>query len=315
MNYLWSEGGAELAFDPALAARRLAPVASLRNMARRAGQLLLKNIPGLACLVLCHLGAMLVLSLFVALVMNVSQWAGLIFGLVVILFLVGPVMRLISCHLALTMWDKAEASPLKSAALAKSLYFKALGSYLWAIYYEADLLARALPSFWPGLLTAAVLHACLHFLSGVTDIFFWDVLVFAAITVPWSAYLLWGRIRRVNFLYTFTAFEIIDNKTLFAEDLAEDKPGYWRGRFARLFYRLDDEWWSRPLNMAALIRLLLNCLWAIPSFMVIMSSWTVTGKLFMVAVFGLSLRYALRLWYDALSAGWFRENLSSGNYY
>lgn len=315
MNYLWSEGGPAVVFDHALAVRRLAPVASLTNMARRAGQLLLKNIPGLACLVLCHLGAMLVLLLLMALVMNVSQWAGLVFGLVVILFLVGPVMRIISCHLALNMWDKTEASPLESAAFSVNLYFKALGSYLWAVYYEADLMARALPSIWPGLFTAAVMHACLHFLSRVTDIFFWDVVVFAAITVPWAAHQHWGRIRRVNFLYVFTAFEIVDDKTLFAEDLSEDKPGYWRGRFARLFYRLDDEWWCRPLNMAAFIRLLINCLWAIPSFMVIMSSWTMMGKLFVVAVFGLTFRYALRLWYDVLSAGWYRENLSSGKYY
>lgn len=315
MNYLWPEDGPEIEFDPALAVRRLAPVPSFLAMGRRAGQLIVDNILSLTCVVLCHLGAMLVLLLFMALMMKINTWFGLILGLLAVLFLLGPMMRLISCHLALNMWDEAVASPLESAAFAKSLYFKALISYLWSIYYEADLLVRALPSAWPGLFAAAVLHACLHFLTEVTDIFFWDIVIFSVITFPWAASQLWDRIRRINFLYAFTAFEIIDDKTLFAEDLPEDQPGYWRGRFARLVYRLDDEWWHRPLNKAAFIRLFINAFWAIPSLLVILSSWTLMGKLFMVVVFGLTLRYALRIWYDTASAGWFRENFSSGKYY
>ena len=316
MNYLWPEDGPEIEVDPDLAARRLAPVIPFRRMGRRVNRLFTENILTLVCVVMSHLGVMVLLLVVVGLLMKIiAGWVGLVFGLLAILFLIGPVMRMISCHLALNLWDDANAAPLEAAFFTKSIYFKSLAAYLWSIYYEVDIVARALPSIWPGLFAAAALHAALHFLSDVTDIFFWDVLVFLIITIPLAAIRLWERIRRINFLYSFTAFEIVDGKTLFAEDLSEDQPGYWRGRFARLFYRLEDEWWQGPLNKALMLRIGTGMIWALPAVLILVSGMGPMAKLYLVSVFGLTLRYAVRLWYDASAAGWFRENFSSSKYY
>mgnify|MGYP003701347119 CR=1 FL=1 len=285
-------------------------------MGRRVSRLFLENILPLICVILSHLGIMVLLLVMVGLVMKIiAGWVCLVLGFFAILFFIGPVMRMISCHLALNLWDDSSAEPLEAAFFVRSIYFKALASYLWSIYYEADILARALPSIWPGLFAAAALHAALHFLSDVANIFLWDLVLFLIITIPLAANRLWERIRRINFLYSFTAFELVDGKTLFAEDLSDYQPGYWRGRFARLFYRLEDEWWQGALNRALLLRIVVSLVWALPSALVLLSGISPMAKLYLVSVFGLTLRYTVRLWYDVSSAGWFRENFSSGRYY
>lgn len=298
-------------------ARRLAPVTSFTVMARRAGQLFGDNIVSMACLALVHLAVMIFLLALMGLVMKIfgSALAGLIFGLIVMLLLTGPVLRMLSCYMAINIWDDFTASPLDAVSFIRSVYPRCLLSYLWAVYYEADLWVRTLPHIWPGLFLAAVLHALLHFFTEVDSIFFWDALVVVGVTAPLAISRLWNRVRRIHFLYDFVAFEVVDGKTVFAEDLSEDQSGYWRGRYARIFYRLDDDWWQVPLSRAAWLWLAKNAIWALPSLLIILSGISPLAKFYLVAAFGFTLRYVLNLWYDLAAAGWFRENLASGKYY
>lgn len=322
MNYLWPEDGPEMDMDPAVAARRLGSISSFVELGRQAGGIFLENIVVMACLALAHLAVMVLLLAVMGVVMKASgsPWVGLIFGLVLLLVFVGPALRMISCHVALNLWDDGNTSPLEAALFAKENYFKCLFSYLWAVYYEADLLARGLPSIWPGLLVAGIVHATLHFTTGFTQIepgriFYFDALALALVSLPLAAGRLWPRLRRTWILYPFTAFEVVDGKSVFAEDLAEDQPGYWRGRYARLFYRLNDDWWHRPLNRSAWLQLAKNAVWILPSILILISGLGPMAKFYLITAFILTLRYALNLWFDLTSAGWFRDNISSGDYY
>ncbi|MDL2259593.1 hypothetical protein LJB99_01770 [Deltaproteobacteria bacterium OttesenSCG-928-K17] len=321
MRYVWSANDGESeAFegDPGVMTRRLAPLESFFSLLREAFARLKDNLAGAAFLLSVHLVATIVVLTLVALVMKISgsPWPALIAGGLFFCLLIGPALGALTSFMAVNIWDDGAVSLLDAWSFCQQNVADCLFSYWWALLYEAGLWFRALPSLWPGALMAAILHTVLHFFTEVENLFYIDALIVVGMTIPLAILRLWERIRRIStFLYLFTAFEVVDGDTIFSEDLPAEQSGYWRSRFARLFHRLDDDWWRGPLNRALGWKIFFTAVWLVPAGLFFYSGISPMAAFFLTAIFPLQIRFILSLWYAVAAAGWFRNNLSSGLYY
>lgn len=320
VRYIWAqdEDRDEFEADPGVLTRRLGTIPSFFSLIREAFVRLKDNWITLVLMAAIHLGVTIVVLTIVALVMKISgsPWPGLIAGALVVVTVAAPVLSAAGAYLTLNIWDEGSVSIFEAMAFCRQNLAENLMAYWWTFFYQAGLWLRAIPSLWPGLLMVAILHAALHFLTEVDNLFFWDALVVFGVTLPLAIVRLWERIRRVStFLYRFTAYEIVDDLTIFAEDLPEGMSGYWRSRFARLFHRLDDEWWQGPLNQALAWKILFGLVWLVPAALIFSSGISPLAAFCVTAIFPWQIRYVLSFWYSVASAGWFRNNLSSGLYY